>query len=126
MMAEIHSIEVKIRPKFTIDTDTAYKLLAFLEMYCDSSNQMISCFKTKSTTEEDADWHTRLEFTDDIDITQKKLNEMNLIKLDDVMSVFEMLIRENGNLYFADSEGLEIARQEFEQKVQMFGIEEGD
>lgn len=68
-MSKLTELEIKIKPKFVVDEDTAYQCLALLEMYCNAENRVVDCFKTSPLDKEE--WKINLEFADEETISKR-------------------------------------------------------
>lgn len=68
-MAKIGEITVEVKPKLTVDNDTAWVCLGLLELYCRQNRKTIEVRHTKPA-DSDAEFEVSFNFIDDKELNQ--------------------------------------------------------
>lgn len=69
-MAKMGEITVEVKPRLTVDNDTAYVCLGLLEMYCRQNGKTIEARYTRK--EDEADFEVTFDFSDDEKLEKMK------------------------------------------------------
>ena len=69
-MAKMGEITVEVKPRLTVDNDTAYVCLGLLEMYCRQNRKTIEVMHTRK--EGAADFEVSFDFANDKELENMK------------------------------------------------------
>lgn len=68
-MANIGEITVEVKPKLTVDNDTAWVCLGLLELYCRQNRKTIEASYTRPA-DSDGEFEVSFDFVDDKELKQ--------------------------------------------------------
>ena len=69
-MAKTGEVTVEVKPRLTVDNDTAYVCLGLLEMYCRQNRKTIEVRHTRK--EDEADFKVTFDFANDKELDKMK------------------------------------------------------